>query len=348
MIGENTKKDPGVSRPDAPLAPDSTRDPALYTRPGMIPDQIGALIERLRANIQRVFIGNQEAVNRLICALLARGHVLIEDVPGVGKTVLATALARSISGTFSRIQLTPDMLPSDVLGVSIYDRQTGEFNFKRGPIFANIVLADEINRTTPRTQSALLESMNEATVSVEGRVIPLEQPFIVVATQNPYEFEGTYLLPENQLDRFLVRISLGYPEPDDEARVIELRPAEAPLHELKPVLGASDVLTLQGAVDRVRLDRSLIDYIIALAAATRRSDQLQIGLSPRGTLALAQAARATALMGGRDYCIPEDVIDNIIAVAAHRVVSRAYLQTGDMRVSMQVLERIKETVPSPA
>ncbi len=305
-------------------------------------------IERLRVNMQSVFIGNTTAVDRLICCLLARGHMLIEDVPGVGKTLLATALARSLACTFNRIQLTPDMLPSDVLGVTIFDRHTGDFQFKKGPIFANIVLADEVNRTTPRTQSALLESMNEAQVSIDGRNFVLDQPFMVIATQNPYEFEGTYLLPENQLDRFLMQTNLGYPTPDDEARVIELRPAEAPLHSLQPVLTPQDVLSLQQRVDAVRLDRSLVDYIVALAGATRRHDQLQVGLSPRGTLALAHAARATALMAARDYCIPEDIIDNIQTVCAHRVVSRAYLQTGDTRISAQILQNITQSVPSPA
>jgi MoxR-like ATPase len=314
----------------------------------MTPRDIELAIERLRANMQSVFIGNLKAVDRLIRCLLARGHMLIEDVPGVGKTLLATALARSLACSFNRIQLTPDMLPSDVLGVTIFDRDSGEFRFKKGPVFANIVLADEINRTTPRTQSALLESMNEATVSIDGRAYPLEQPFMVIATQNPYEFEGTYLLPENQLDRFLMQTSLGYPTPADEARVIELRPAEVPLHSLKPVLAPQEVLALQQRVDSVRLDRSLVDYIIALAGATRRHEQLQVGLSPRGTLALAHAARATALMEARDYCIPEDIVENAIAVCAHRVVSRAYLQTGDTRIAGQVLQDIMQSVPSPA
>lgn len=321
---------------------------APYTLPRMNPAEVEQTIDRLRKNMQSVFIGNPSAVNNLIRCLLARGHMLIEDVPGVGKTLLATALARSLACTFNRIQLTPDMLPSDVLGVTVFDRDTAEFRFKKGPVFANIVLADEINRTTPRTQSALLESMNEATVSIDGQVFVLEQPFMVIATQNPYEFEGTYLLPENQLDRFLMQVSLGYPSPDDEARVIELRPAEAPLHTLKPVLTPQDVLALQQRVDSVRVDRSLIDYIIALAGVTRKHELLQVGLSPRGTLALAHASRATALMEGRDYCIPEDIIDNVLPVCAHRVVSRAYLQTGDMRATTQVFQEILQTVPAPA
>ncbi|MFN7019826.1 MAG: AAA family ATPase [Phycisphaerales bacterium] len=294
-------------------------------------------IDRLRQNISAVFLGNPRAVDRLIVCLLARGHMLIEDVPGVGKTVLATALARSIDCTFSRIQLTPDLLPSDILGVTIYNRDlrenglpetvggaAGGFEFKKGPIFANIVLADEINRTPPRTQTALLEAMSEATVTVDGRVFTLDKPFMIVATQNPFDFEGTYALPENQLDRFFMRINLGYPRPQDEARVLSLRPADQPLHELRPVLHAEDVLMLQSRTDSVRLDESLIDYIIELAGATRRRDDLHVGLSPRGALALAQAARATAVLNDRDYAVPEDVLDNVTPVCAHRIITRSY------------------------
>jgi MoxR-like ATPase len=308
-------------------------------------------IDALRGNIARVFLGNMGAVDRVICCLLARGHVLLEDVPGVGKTVLATALARSIDCTFCRIQLTPDMLPSDVLGVSILERGAGgngEFIFKKGPIFANIVLADEINRTTPRTQTALLEAMNEATVSVDGKVFRLEAPFMVVATQNPYEFEGTYVLPENQLDRFLMRTRLGYPSPEEEARVLDLRPANYALPKLEPVLHARDVVELQGQVDRVKVDRSLLEYVIALANATRESDELQVGLSPRGSLALAQAARATAVMAGRDYAVPEDILANVQPVCAHRVIAKTYLREGGADSASRVLSDIVQTLRSPA
>jgi MoxR-like ATPase len=305
-------------------------------------------IDKLRRNISSVFLGNPDAVNRVICCLLARGHILIEDVPGVGKTVLATAMAKSIDCSFSRLQLTPDLLPSDVLGVSIFDRATNEFVFKHGPIFANIVLADEINRTTPRTQTALLEAMNEATVSIDGRVIRLDQPFMVVATQNPYEFEGTYPLPENQLDRFLMRTRLGYPSPADEARVLDLRPANHRLPNLEPVLHKDEVIELQRQVDAVRMDRSLLEYIITLANATRRHENLQVGLSPRGALALAQAARATAVLGARDYVIPEDITRNIEPVCAHRVVTRAYGREGDAEAAARILAGVVETIESPA
>lgn len=316
---------------------------------------------RLRENIRKVFFGDPDAVDRVIVCLLARGHVLIEDVPGVGKTVLATALARSLDCSFSRVQMTPDMLPSDVLGVTVYDKDTGRFELKRGPIFANIVLADEVNRTTPRTQSAMLESMNEGSVSIEGRVIELDRPFMVIATQNPSEFEGTYPLPESQLDRFLMRIHLGYPSAEDEARVLELRPggmfglggasengALGLLRRLEPVMSREEVIELQAAVDRVRLDRSLIDYIIALAAATRDHDEIEVGVSPRGTLALAQAARATGALDGRDYCVPEDVMRNIIPVCAHRIVTRSYGAGGQADAARRVIENIVETIASPA
>ncbi len=305
-------------------------------------------LNRLRENIASVYMGNRQAVDRLVACLLARGHVLIEDVPGVGKTVLANALARSIDCTFSRIQCTPDLLPSDVTGVSVYHRDRDEFEFKRGPVFANVVLADEINRATPRTQSALLEAMSEGTVSAEGHVHMLPSPFMVVATQNPYEFEGTYLLPENQLDRFLMRISLGYPSADDEGRILRKQPARTSLRDLRPVMGGPDVAALQDAVDAVRMDQSLVDYVIAIAAATRTHEELAVGVSPRGSLALAQAARATALLDGRDHCVPEDIVSNVLTVCAHRVVTRTAMHVGDAQTARRILQQVLEQVASPA
>ena len=305
-------------------------------------------LNRLRENIASVYMGNRQAVDRLVACLLARGHVLIEDVPGVGKTVLANALARSIDCTFSRIQCTPDLLPSDVTGVSVYHRDRDEFEFKRGPVFANVVLADEINRATPRTQSALLEAMSEGTVSAEGHVHMLPSPFMVVATQNPYEFEGTYLLPENQLDRFLMRISLGYPSADDEGRILLKQPARTSLRDLRPVMGGPDVAALQDAVDAVRMDQSLVDYVIAIAAATRTHEELAVGVSPRGSLALAQAARATALLDGRDHCVPEDIVSNVLTVCAHRVVTRTAMHVGDAQTARRILQQVLEQVASPA
>ncbi len=304
-------------------------------------------LELLRHNIQRVFMGNQTAVEKLLVALLARGHVLIEDVPGVGKTMLATALARSMDCTISRIQLTPDMLPSDILGVTVWDQQKGEFIFKPGPIFSNIVLADEINRTTPRTQSALLEAMNEAQVSVDGHTRKLIQPFIVVATQNPFEFEGTYFLPESQLDRFLMRIHLGYPSAEDEARILETEPSRNALNDLKPVVTADDLLELQGMVQKVQIDPSLIDYVVRIAAATRTNDQLQIGVSTRGALSLVRAAKATAMIHKRDYVVPDDIVSNVIPVFAHRVISKTYMHDADGVGAARIMQQVLETVPSP-
>jgi MoxR-like ATPase len=305
-------------------------------------------IQRLRDNITSVYMGNIAAVDRIIVCLLARGHVLIEDVPGVGKTVLANALARSIDCSFARIQCTPDLLPSDIIGVSVYDRDAKTFQFKPGPIFHNIILSDEINRTTPRTQSALLEAMSETSISVEGALHALPQPFMVVATQNPYEFEGTYFLPENQLDRFLMRVSLGYPAPDDESRIIQKQPARTTLTKLQPVMTAAEVLAFQDKADAVKMDQALVDYIISLVKATRENDDLQIGVSPRGALAVSQAARATAIVHGRDYVIPEDIVSNVLPVCAHRVISKTYMHAGDTATTRRIVQQVLETVPSPA
>jgi MoxR-like ATPase len=304
-------------------------------------------IQALRRAIGSVFIGNTGAVDRVICCLIARGHLLIEDVPGVGKTILAAAIAKSVRCSFSRIQLTPDMLPADLLGVSIFNRQTSEFEFKRGPIFANIVLADEINRTTPRTQTALLEAMSEANVSIDGRVLRLDPPFMVIATQNPYEFEGTYPLPENQLDRFFMRVSLGYPSPRDERRILETRPATNVLEGLESVIDRDQLLELQNETDRVSLDPAILEYIVSFANATRVDDRLRLGLSPRGSLALAQAARATALFNGRDYVIPEDVLDNVHAICSHRVIPRATPEGVELDETEHVLTSIIQTLESP-
>ncbi len=304
-------------------------------------------LERLRANIQSCFFGNQSAIEKLLVCLLARGHVLIEDVPGVGKTTLANALARSLDASLSRIQLTPDMMPADILGVTVWDQPQGEFVFKPGPIFANVVLADEINRTTPRTQSALLEAMNESQVSIDGQTRRLLEPFMVIATQNPFEFEGTYFLPESQLDRFLMRLNLGYPSAGDEARVLTVDPRRSALAELKPVMTAQELVDLQRKVDQVKIDPALVDYIVALADATRKSDQLQLGVSPRGTLALASVARASAFLADRDYVVPEDIVSHAGAVFAHRCVSRSFMQDADGTTTRRVMQQILETVPSP-
>ena len=305
-------------------------------------------LNALRQAIASVYLGAPANIDRLLVCLLARGHCLIEDVPGVGKTLLAMSLAKAIDCAFSRIQLTPDLLPTDILGVSIFRRERGEFEFMKGPIFANIVLADEINRATPRTQTALLEAMNESAVTIDGHTHRLEPPFMLVATQNPSDFSGTYALPENQLDRFLMRMSLGYPTPSEEARVLELRPATGSLLSLAPVMHARDVLALQQRADAVKLDRTLVDYIIAIATASRKHDGLHLGLSPRGALALAQAARATAVVGDRDYVIPEDIYENVGAVCAHRVIARGAASGSAGDTTHRVLQQLMQTVASPA
>jgi MoxR-like ATPase len=305
-------------------------------------------LDTLRNNIQNVFLGHPHAVDLLLIGLLARGHVLIEDVPGVGKTVLARSLAKSVDCKFSRIQLTPDLLPSDVLGVSVFNNTTQSFEFKPGPVFANIVLADEINRTTPRTQSALLEAMSEETVSVENQTFPLKRPFMVVATQNPFEFEGTYYLPENQLDRFLLRIAVGYPDRAAEHRILTTQPSRGALDRLQPVLNADDVVALQDQVPNVKMDPSIVDYILDIAEATRLNEQLHLGLSPRGSLALTSASQASALLGGRDFVTPDDVKHLVIPVCSHRIISKAHLHNGDANATSRILQQIMEQVPTPS
>jgi MoxR-like ATPase len=277
------------------------------------------LIRRLEDSVGRALVGKPEAIRLAVIGLLARGHLLIEDVPGVGKTTLAAALARSIGVGFQRIQFTSDMLPSDILGVTVYQADRGDFVFKPGPLFTNIVLADEINRTTPKTQSSLLEAMNEAQVSLDHSTYPLPKPFMVLATQNPLEYEGTHALPESQLDRFLLRIRIGYPASADEKAILRGGGAAAP-ETLTPALTVAEVLALQDEVERVRAADSVLDYLMALVAATRRSPALRLGVSPRGSLALLRAARARALADGRDYLLPDDIKELAVPALAHRVI----------------------------
>lgn len=304
-------------------------------------------IRLLRDQIARVYLGEPGVIDQLLCCLLARGHALLEDVPGVGKTVLASALAKSIDCPFSRVQLTPDMLPADIIGVTIFDREGKELRFQKGPLFTSILLADEINRTTPRTQSALLEAMSDGSVSVDGRTYPLPRPFMVVATQNPVGFEGTYPLPENQLDRFLMRITLGYPTADAEARLLDLRPATTVLDTLNATLTGEVVVEMQASVDKVHLSEALRTYIVDLARATRQSPTFTVGISPRGSLALAQACRAWAWMHARDHVVPDDVLDLLPQVGAHRTVPSDPRAQSDYNRVAELLAEVTREVPTP-
>jgi MoxR-like ATPase len=307
-----------------------------------VPDDLD-LIASLEKNVARCIVGKPEVVRLAVIGLLARGHLLIEDVPGVGKTTLAAALARSISGRFARIQFTADMLPSDVIGVSVWDAARAEFSFKPGPLFANVVLADEINRTAPKTQSSLLEAMNEAQVSLDHTTHALPAPFMVLATQNPREYEGTYPLPESQLDRFLLRVRIGYPGTEDEKAI--LRGAAASPDTLAPALGLEEVRRLQTLADTVRVADLVLDYVMALVSATRDSRRLVLGASPRGARALVAAARAGALTEGRDYVVPDDVKRLAVSALAHRVIPRA-LDAGAVDAE-SVVRAIVEDVSVP-
>ena len=303
---------------------------------------LAALLTRLLDNVGTVVLGKPEAIRLAVVALLAEGHLLLEDVPGVGKTLLARAIAASIDCSFRRLQFTPDLLPSDILGSSVYNNVTGEFTFKPGPIFANVILADEVNRTTPRTQSALLEAMSDGQVSVEGRTHILEPPFLVIATQNPIEFEGTYVLPESQLDRFMIRLRMGYPLRSEERRVLSSHRSGEPVESLTPVLTGEDVRRLQQAVKQVRVDDAIADYLLDIVHASRETDDLQVGVSTRGALTLYRAAQGLAFVSGRDYVVPDDVKGLAVPVLAHRVVGKSFLQAGEFGAAEAIIRDIVE------
>ena len=278
------------------------------------------IIAALIANIRRAFIGEEITVRQAVTALLARGHLLIEDVPGIGKTLLGIALARSIEASFKRIQFTNDLLPSDILGPTIFNPATGVFEFKPGPIFSQVILADEINRTTPKTQSALLEAMNDLRVTVDGSTHPLPHPFMIIATQNPVEYHGTFPLPEAQLDRFLLRLKIGYPTRESETEIIRGRDYYELAQTLPPVLSAGDIVALQESVENVRVDASLLRYILDIVEGTRAAKGVKLGVSPRGALLLRRAAQAYALSFGRDFVLPDDIKALAVPVLAHRIV----------------------------
>jgi MoxR-like ATPase len=288
--------------------------------------QAAVMLEKLQANIARALLGKDEVIRLAVVGLLAEGHLLIEDVPGIGKTLLAKALARSLDCSFHRIQFTPDLLPSDLIGTSVFHQPSGEFIFKPGPLFAQVVLADEINRATPRTQSALLEAMSDRQVSVDGETRPLGPPFIVVATQNPYEYEGTYPLPESQLDRFLLRVRIGYPDRAAEREILTRHRDGEPVERLQPVLNRDDVLHLQQTVRQVRVEKTLGDYILDLLAATRSHPDVYLGGSTRAGLMLYRASQALALTDGRDYVVPDDIKRLAGPVLSHRLLSKSVRQ----------------------
>ncbi|MDP4145176.1 MAG: MoxR family ATPase [Bacillota bacterium] len=277
-------------------------------------------IRRILDNIEKVIIGKENELRQILKGILAGGHILIEDVPGVGKTMIVKALARSLNLSYSRIQFTPDLLPSDILGVSIYNQKTGNFEFKKGPVFANIILADEINRTSPKTQSALLEVMEENQVSEGTHTYLLEEPFIVLATQNPVEHEGTFVLPEAQLDRFMIKVRIGYVSEENESKILQIYKNREPIKEVEPIADAAQISFLQNKVREVTVTRSITDYIARIARATRNNENIMLGTSTRASLALLKVAQANALMESRDFVIPDDVKQNAVAVLAHRII----------------------------
>ena len=306
-------------------------------------------IAELQQSIARVVKGKEEVIRLALTSLLARGHLLIEDVPGVGKTTLAQSLANSFHCSFQRIQFTSDMLPGDVIGVSVFNPVTQDFEFKPGPIFANIIVADEINRTTPKTQSALLEAMNESQITVDNHTHPLPKPFLVLATQNPIEHHGTYPLPESQLDRFLMRIRMGYPSRSSEKEIIRNNAGEHSGEQVEPVMDATDVLAMQDAASRVKVDDSLLDYALEIVERTRQTEQLSLGVSTRGAVMLHRAAQARAFLEGRDYCLPDDFKHLIVPVFAHRVVvSSRYVSTQKKSEQAEgILREILDTTRVP-
>jgi MoxR-like ATPase len=309
-------------------------------------DSVKELGERIIGNVEKVIVGKHDAVQNTVISLLCQGHLLIEDVPGTGKTVLAKSLARSLGCSFNRIQFTPDMLPSDVTGVSVFNQKTREFEFRPGPIMAQIVLTDEINRATPKTQAALLEAMEERQMTVDGVTYPLPQPFLVVATQNPIEYEGTFQLPEAQMDRFLLRIDLGYPTPRDEVQMISNQQLAHPLESLEQVVQVQDLKEAQAAVRRVEMTDEIKEYVVDVVNATRDQSELYLGASPRGSLALFRSSQARAALMGRDYVLPDDIKSMAVPALAHRLIVGSAARVRDVDARDLVRELLHE-LPVP-
>ena len=307
---------------------------------------LATAVQRVVANVERVIVGKAEPVAFSLIAVICRGHILIEDVPGVGKTVLTKAIARSIGCTFKRIQFTPDLLPSDVTGVSVYNQKTGNFEFRPGPILAQIVLADEVNRATPKTQSALLEAMEEAQVTVDGTSHRLPEPFMVMATQNPIEYEGTFPLPEAQLDRFMMNISLGYPKPADEINILDSHQHHHPLEDLAQIMTADELVHIQQQIRAIHVDPSIREYIVAISNATRSHQNIYLGVSPRGSLALFRASQALAAMQGRGYVIPDDIKLFAKPTLAHRIIVTPSARVRAI-TSTTILDEILQSIPVP-
>jgi MoxR-like ATPase len=308
--------------------------------------EVARRAQRIEANIASVILGKNEVIRACIVALLAGGHIIIEDYPGVGKTLLAKTLARSVACRFARVQFTPDLLPSDVTGVGVFNQKTGEFEFRPGPIFANIVVADEINRSSPKTQASLLECMEERQVTVDNATHPITPPFMVIATQNPIEYEGTYPLPEAQLDRFMMRLSLGYPAADAEEAVLQDQTSRDPFAELDPVLDAAQVLDMQRAVGRVKVVPALHRYVVALLTATRTTRDIYLGASPRAGIALVRAAKALAVLRGRDFVVPQDLKDLSGRVLGHRIILSSDAKVHGLTEDA-VIARLVEGIPVP-
>jgi len=303
-------------------------------------------LKKIIDNMEKVIVGKTDTVKLLIVGLLTKGHILIEDVPGLGKTMLALALAKSINADFKRIQFTPDLLPSDVTGGFIFNPQTRDFDLRKGPVFTNILLADEINRTTPRTQSALLECMQEYTVSLDGKTFALPEPFIVVATQNPIEYQGTYPLPEAQIDRFSMKINMGYLQNEEEVKVISEQKIQHPIENLKPVLDLEKVLELQEEVKKIQVSPNVLDYIVKLVSATRKKEEVKLGASPRASIALMKTSSAWALLEGRDYVVPDDVVHLLPWVLKHRLILQPKALIAG-KTPERIISELLRTTPIP-